>query len=1022
MFGSSSKNREVVPLTVEQTLELLEAATADPSATSPAAVLCRAERLLLKTTGATRVNAFLVDHWFRKLLQFSAAAGEEAAVIAGGSEGNGALHCGKAGAAGRQGHTPRHETVFEARAVCDIGEGVAGMAAMTGRKLRIKDCGRQQQQQHQQYLVGSACWYSTPHDSGSLICWPVRERMVSPKACVVDRFATAGAAAKEPPSLAQLEDVDAGDEADDHDIEPAETGLVPAGGAVLAVLQLHCAEGLLSAEAVGVLDTVGKLLVPLLTEALAREGERARRRSAEGLLSLSSLALQEVSVVDMVEEVVRAAQALAEAERACFFFVDDAADELWVAKAVDFDDAKVKVGEGLCGHAAATGWTVNVIDSYQDSRFDRRWDKLTGFVTRSVLCVPIPPPDQAPACSGCGNGGGSGERGGKSSRRVGSATALKTPTPPTPASTARFDVPRSPRPRRRRSSHQAPRPLAVLEVINKRGNGVFGEHDERALVRLCAGVEALLRRKSAEVSLLWSGMTERALIRKGEAAVSPGGGPADRVRIESTIMSLYSKASRTDNGVEEAPGEERAMRQTSAALRGGGVGGGGGGGGVDGARDGSGERRRSTRASERANGRLRETRKNGLEVASMATTAGLMIARWWRRTAKETAGLVDLDMNLFVLGSDKLLSLVGRFFRSMRLTYLFQISDQKMTSFLRGVEERYRPNAFHSLVHAVSVTHVAYTIVKKTQVNVLLRPLDKLALLVAAFCHDIDHPGNNNAYEVNILSPLALQHGDSSVLERHHIFTTYQVILEKGGANNIFSELTGAEFRDVRQTIVKAILGTDMSGHMQHCADVFQHAQKAKRLREVERKEAAEAAAAAKDHVVFSVERAEDRSFLTQAIVHCADLSGQVLNNGLALEWGRRILEEFRVQAALEAAAGLPVTTIADGDMETTMKGQHFFASKIVKPLWEPFVVLFPELAPLLNHLNDNCDHYAQEGSRLEKHRLSAADLTAPPPRRTENGNNNAGGAGSDDAEGLGNARKKVTWADGGGAPPNPAS
>ncbi|CAN0518554.1 unnamed protein product, partial [Ectocarpus sp. 12 AP-2014] len=41
---------------------------------------------------------------------------------------------------------------------------------------------------------------------------------------------------------------------------------------------------------------------------------------------------------------------------------------------------------------------------------------------------------------------------------------------------------------------------------------------------------------------------------------------------------------------------------------------------------------------------------------------------------------------------------------------------------------------------------------------------------------------------------------------------------------------------------------------------------------------------------IFSVDKAEDRSFLTKTILHCADLSGQLLNNDLALEWGRRIL------------------------------------------------------------------------------------------------------------------------------------
>lgn len=64
-----------------------------------------------------------------------------------------------------------------------------------------------------------------------------------------------------------------------------------------------------------------------------------------------------------------------------------------------------------------------------------------------------------------------------------------------------------------------------------------------------------------------------------------------------------------------------------------------------------------------------------------------------------------------------------------------------MWSFLRSVGQRYRPNAFHNLTHAVSVTHVSFAIVKTTEISSLLRPLDKLAILVAALCHDIDHPG-----------------------------------------------------------------------------------------------------------------------------------------------------------------------------------------------------------------------------------------------------------------------------------------
>ncbi|CAN0456998.1 unnamed protein product, partial [Ectocarpus sp. 8 AP-2014] len=72
---------------------------------------------------------------------------------------------------------------------------------------------------------------------------------------------------------------------------------------------------------------------------------------------------------------------------------------------------------------------------------------------------------------------------------------------------------------------------------------------------------------------------------------------------------------------------------------------------------------------------------------------------------------------------------------------------------------------------------------------------------------------------------------------------------------------------------------------------------------------------------ILSVDKAEDRLFLTKTILHCADLSGQLLDNHLALEWGRRILDEFRLQARLEANTGLPRTTVASGDLETTIKG-----------------------------------------------------------------------------------------------------
>lgn len=304
---------------------------------------------MLCHTGATSVDAFLVNRWFHKLFHFS--PNDDDSEKASNQ---------------RQHH---RERTFDTRAVCDVGEGIAGTTAMTGRTMRVRDCSTQQS------LCGS------DHDRGSLLCWPVLERLYP---------ATAAGAPEDP--AAQIEDIGGGEEtamlADGRGAGVADDDtLGQSSSAVLAVLQVYCADGQLAAEAIEVLWNIGRLMVPLLKGALALKGEQLHRREAEALYSLSQIVPREVGLVAMVEEVVSVAERLTGAERVCLFFVDDVANELWVAKSVDFDDATIEVGSGLCGHTAATGEVVNVIDSYEDSRFDSRWDKQTGFVTKRCVCV-----------------------------------------------------------------------------------------------------------------------------------------------------------------------------------------------------------------------------------------------------------------------------------------------------------------------------------------------------------------------------------------------------------------------------------------------------------------------------------------------------------------------------------------------------------------------------------------------------------------------------------------------------------
>lgn len=199
------------------------------------------------------------------------------------------------------------------------------------------------------------------------------------------------------------------------------------------------------------------------------------------------------------------------------------------------------------------------------------------------------------------------------------------------------------------------RPLAVLKVTNKRGKGIFNEHEERALVRLCTGVESLLRSKAAEVSLLWSGMTERTLIRKSNNRGGAGGAWSNHAQVESTIMRLYSEASFPADAVAL----RRQLSKRSAAA----------------------DRRQRARSDNTNNMYvdLAKKKSDGSQERQTHGSGGAKpaldddVSRVHRVLTGESE-LVDLGMSLFELSSEQLLSLVARFFRNMELTDMFQVS------------------------------------------------------------------------------------------------------------------------------------------------------------------------------------------------------------------------------------------------------------------------------------------------------------------------------------------------------------
>jgi signal transduction histidine kinase len=126
--------------------------------------------------------------------------------------------------------------------------------------------------------------------------------------------------------------------------------------------------------------------ITALEAQLRIQTERVRSIQEISVALSSTLDLDRLLVLIM-DEVTR----LMDAERSTLFLCDPPRGEVWskIAQEATVREIRLKYGEGLAGHVAVTGETVNIPDAYCDSRFQPDWDRLTGFRTRSVLAEPL---------------------------------------------------------------------------------------------------------------------------------------------------------------------------------------------------------------------------------------------------------------------------------------------------------------------------------------------------------------------------------------------------------------------------------------------------------------------------------------------------------------------------------------------------------------------------------------------------------------------------------------------------------
>ncbi len=122
---------------------------------------------------------------------------------------------------------------------------------------------------------------------------------------------------------------------------------------------------------------------------LASLEERVRR--LEAVVEAGAMVNSTLELERLADHIIAIATELIGAERGSLFLVDAASGVLrsLVAQGVGGAPLEVRIGDGIVGSVAATGQPIILDDPYDDPRFDRNVDLATGFVTRSLLTVPV---------------------------------------------------------------------------------------------------------------------------------------------------------------------------------------------------------------------------------------------------------------------------------------------------------------------------------------------------------------------------------------------------------------------------------------------------------------------------------------------------------------------------------------------------------------------------------------------------------------------------------------------------------
>ncbi|OHS95630.1 3'5'-cyclic nucleotide phosphodiesterase family protein [Tritrichomonas foetus] len=288
-------------------------------------------------------------------------------------------------------------------------------------------------------------------------------------------------------------------------------------------------------------------------------------------------------------------------------------------------------------------------------------------------------------------------------------------------------------------------------------------------------------------------------------------------------------------------------------------------------------------------------------------------------------------------------------FSSFGLLKEFKIQNETFYRFLNEISQTYKKVPYHNWRHAVDVTEFISYELRISKMDTKLSKFELLGLLTAAVCHDANHDGFTNVFNEKAETPLGILFKNQSVMETHHCSESISVLSK--AENNIFKIFTPLEFKQMWTLIIDLILVTDMSKHFGFL----------------------KASNEEMDKGPLNMENEYHRSIVMKAILKCGDISNVSRPFELADRWCDVLCEEFFRQGDLEMTNGMEYTSpLNDREHLDKPKSQIGFYTFVCLPLYECCARAMPELIVNVNQVKSNLDTWKKASA--EKAAAEAAN------------------------------------------------